>query len=38
MDEWAEAALAGTDPDVVADPGAPGLASRALDALLGIAL
>ncbi len=40
MDEWAEAAL--TAPAVPApgeaDPAAPGLASRALDALLGVAL
>jgi L-cysteine:1D-myo-inositol 2-amino-2-deoxy-alpha-D-glucopyranoside ligase len=38
MDAWVETALAGPDADVVADPGAPGLASRALDALLGVAL
>jgi L-cysteine:1D-myo-inositol 2-amino-2-deoxy-alpha-D-glucopyranoside ligase len=37
MDEWAESALAPA-ADVVADPGAPGLAARALDALLGVAL
>ncbi|HTJ66515.1 MAG TPA: cysteine--1-D-myo-inosityl 2-amino-2-deoxy-alpha-D-glucopyranoside ligase [Actinospica sp.] len=38
MDEWTESALAGPDADSVADPGAPGLAARALDALLGVAL
>jgi L-cysteine:1D-myo-inositol 2-amino-2-deoxy-alpha-D-glucopyranoside ligase len=38
VDEWAEAALSGADPDAVAEPGAPGLASRAVDALLGVAL
>ena len=37
MDEWAESALAPA-ADAVADPGAPGLAARALDALLGVAL
>jgi len=38
VDAWVESALAGTDADAVADPGAPGLASRAIDALLGVAL
>jgi L-cysteine:1D-myo-inositol 2-amino-2-deoxy-alpha-D-glucopyranoside ligase len=41
VDQWAEAALAVADTsaaDYVADPAAPGLAARALDALLGIAL
>ncbi len=38
MDGWAESALAGSATDGVADPGAPGLAARALDALLGVAL
>ena len=38
VDAWAESALAGPDSDAVADPGAPGLASRAIDALLGVAL
>ena len=38
MDEWAESALAAPAADAVADPGAPGLAARALDALLGVAL
>jgi L-cysteine:1D-myo-inositol 2-amino-2-deoxy-alpha-D-glucopyranoside ligase len=38
MDKWADAVLAGPAADAVADPGAPGLASRALDALLGVAL
>ncbi|MBR7828362.1 cysteine--1-D-myo-inosityl 2-amino-2-deoxy-alpha-D-glucopyranoside ligase [Actinospica sp. MGRD01-02] len=38
MDRWADAVLAGPAADAVADPGAPGLASRALDALLGVAL
>ena len=38
MDEWAESALAAPAADTIADPGAPGLAARALDALLGVAL
>ena len=38
VDAWAESALAGSDPAAAADPGAPGLASRAVDALLGVAL
>jgi hypothetical protein len=36
MDEWVESVL--NSPAAIADPGAPGLASRALDALLGVAL
>ncbi|HEX4789294.1 MAG TPA: cysteine--1-D-myo-inosityl 2-amino-2-deoxy-alpha-D-glucopyranoside ligase, partial [Actinospica sp.] len=39
MDAWAQEALDGSAAaGAVADPGAPGLASRALDALLGVAL
>ena len=38
VDAWAESALAGPDSDAVAEPGTPGLASRAIDALLGVAL
>ena len=37
MDDWAESALADPAPNT-ADPAAPGLAARALDALLGVAL
>jgi L-cysteine:1D-myo-inositol 2-amino-2-deoxy-alpha-D-glucopyranoside ligase len=38
MDEWAESVLVGPASGATADPGAPGLAARALDALLGVAL
>jgi L-cysteine:1D-myo-inositol 2-amino-2-deoxy-alpha-D-glucopyranoside ligase len=38
MDDWAESALAEPAPGTAADPAAPGLAARALDALLGVAL
>jgi L-cysteine:1D-myo-inositol 2-amino-2-deoxy-alpha-D-glucopyranoside ligase len=38
MDAWAESALGAPTADAVPDPGAPGLAARALDALLGVAL
>ena len=38
MDAWADTVLAGGAGGGPADPGAPGLASRALDALLGVAL
>jgi len=39
MDDWAKAALGGgAAAEGPLDPGAPGLASRALDALLGVAL
>ncbi|HET9169533.1 MAG TPA: cysteine--1-D-myo-inosityl 2-amino-2-deoxy-alpha-D-glucopyranoside ligase [Actinospica sp.] len=38
VDEWVDTVLAAPADGAVNDPGAPGLASRALDALLGIAL
>ena len=41
MDDWTESALASAvtpKPGYIADPAAPGLAARALDALLGVAL
>jgi L-cysteine:1D-myo-inositol 2-amino-2-deoxy-alpha-D-glucopyranoside ligase len=37
-DAWVETVLSGTAAGGAAEPGAPGLASRALDALLGVAL
>jgi L-cysteine:1D-myo-inositol 2-amino-2-deoxy-alpha-D-glucopyranoside ligase len=38
MDAWAESALAAAPAGLPADSGAPGLAARAVDALLGVAL